>query len=108
MKHTCKAPGCTQQIPAALLMCPRHWAQVPRNIQIRVTGAWRALARSTDSEHHAAWRAAAEEAIAAVTPKKVKPLSVGHSEQSGINNTGRARRETAPLSGGAAPLSPSA
>jgi hypothetical protein len=71
MKHTCKAPDCTRQIPDSLLMCPRHWAQVPRNIQIRVTGAWRALGRGGTPEKHTAYLEARAAAIASLT--KIPP-----------------------------------
>lgn len=74
MKHTCKAPNCPAQIPTALLMCPRHWAQVPRTIQLRVTASWRALCCARPSQDaYAKWRTAADEAIASLTKKNPVP-----------------------------------
>lgn len=68
MKHTCKAPNCTAQISTNLLMCPKHWAQVPRTIQVRVTRTWAAMGRGVTHENHAAYVTARAEAVKAVTP----------------------------------------
>jgi hypothetical protein len=74
MKHTCKAPNCTNQIPDSLLMCPRHWAQVPRSIQIRVTGTWRAMGRGVNEHNHAAYLEARAAAIASLVKKSSDPV----------------------------------
>lgn len=40
-KHTCHAEGCTRIVPPALLMCGRHWKQVPRDLQRDVWRTYR-------------------------------------------------------------------
>src|SRR5690349_9258719 len=69
MKHTCKAPNCPEQISERFLMCSRHWALVPRGIQIRVHRAWRALNQGQDPENIATYQAVVSEAIRSVTPE---------------------------------------
>lgn len=38
--HKCAAEGCDITVSTSILMCPRHWKQVPRAIQARVWKAW--------------------------------------------------------------------
>lgn len=54
----CAALGCEQPIPRLLLMCPPHWALVPRDLQARVTRA--------SVESATEWVAAVADAVAAV------------------------------------------
>lgn len=41
MSHECAVPGCGSVIVAGLLMCKRHWYQVPLNLRSRVNRTWR-------------------------------------------------------------------
>ena len=41
MAHTCHAQGCNVAIPPRLLMCAKHWATVPRELQRRVWATYR-------------------------------------------------------------------
>ena len=64
--HTCRADGCSTEIPRRMLLCMPCWRRVPRDIQRRVAatyqiGQWRGLVSPS-----AAWCEAADEAIAAV------------------------------------------
>lgn len=47
--HPCAAELCAKLIPHRLLMCPRHWGMVPREIQSQL---WRAYTRA-DSDGRA-------------------------------------------------------
>jgi hypothetical protein len=76
MKHTCKAPNCTARISTSLLMCAKHWAQVPKSIQIRVVRNWRALSRGVSQEVLDAYEAARVEAIQSVTKPKSEPTDL--------------------------------
>jgi hypothetical protein len=38
--HRCAATGCRVFVSWRLLMCPRHWRQVPTRLQTRVYRAW--------------------------------------------------------------------
>lgn len=62
--HKCPGPVCEAEIPAAKLMCPGHWAEVPGPLQREVYAAWdRGRGRGT-LRHLRAVQAAIE----AVTP----------------------------------------
>jgi hypothetical protein len=38
--HACFIPGCECRIALHLLMCPTHWAMVPKPLQEQVSVAW--------------------------------------------------------------------
>lgn len=38
--HDCPAAGCTRQVPNHMLMCGRHWGQVPAAQRRAVYRAW--------------------------------------------------------------------
>lgn len=62
--HECPAPGCKTEVSAAKLMCPAHWAQVPKPLQTEVYAAWdRGRGRGSARHLHAITAA-----IEAVTP----------------------------------------
>jgi len=63
LTHQCPAPVCTGQVDAGMLMCPRHWYQVPRPLRRAVWIAWNRGAGAGSPAHVAAMRAA----IAAVS-----------------------------------------
>lgn len=60
--HLCPARHCRARVPADKLMCPVHWAKVPRPMREAVWSTWRKGGGGTRA-HAAAVRAA----IAAVT-----------------------------------------
>lgn len=65
--HDCAVPGCGRQISLAFLMCPAHWAMVPRALQQRVYSAWRVWQKDFRSTAAArAHRAAKDAAVEAV------------------------------------------
>jgi hypothetical protein len=59
-RHECPIHGCTRRLPYAILMCRRHWAKVPRPLQIRLYRAWRRGAGAGTQEHLDAMDAAIE------------------------------------------------
>jgi hypothetical protein len=61
--HECPAPTCTEQVDPAMLMCPRHWYQVPKPLRSALWRAWQRGAGAGSPAHTAAMRAA----IAAVS-----------------------------------------
>lgn len=69
MLHKCKAVGCDRTIPVELLMCRRHWAQVPWGLRRAVRENYRA-GQCIDLKPSSAWRAAADAAIAAVAARE--------------------------------------
>jgi hypothetical protein len=66
--HRCAC--CTKPIRPGLLMCPRHWRQVPAALQREVNAAWRALrscgSLRTNVHGHARYERARTDAVAAV------------------------------------------
>jgi hypothetical protein len=40
--HKCPKEGCEAQLPHEILMCRRHWHDVPVRLKHKVTAAWRA------------------------------------------------------------------
>jgi hypothetical protein len=65
MTHHCHAIACTTAVPPRMLMCRRHWAQVPKDLQRAVWAAYRHGQEDYKRPSHA-WHLAATEAIAAV------------------------------------------
>jgi hypothetical protein len=63
LTHECPAPECTGQVGPDMLMCPRHWYQVPRPLRRAVWVAWCRGAGVGSPAHRAAMAAA----IAAVS-----------------------------------------
>jgi hypothetical protein len=61
--HECPAPACTERADPDKLMCPGHWAQVPKPFRRAVWIAWNRGAGAGNPAHVAAARAA----IAAVS-----------------------------------------
>lgn len=39
--HKCPVTGCDRDLPRHLLMCPRHWREVPSNLQREVNRTWK-------------------------------------------------------------------
>ncbi len=58
LTHECPAPVCTEQVDPDMLMCPRHWYQVPGPLRRAVWIAWRRGAGAGSPAHRAAMRAA--------------------------------------------------
>lgn len=63
MTHECPAPVCSKQAGPDMLMCPRHWYQVPKPLRRAVWITWNRGAGAGTPAHLAAMRAA----IAAVS-----------------------------------------
>jgi hypothetical protein len=68
MTHECPAPVCTEQIDPDMLMCPRHWYQVPKPLRRAVRIAWRRGAGAGSPAHTAAMRAAIKAVRRAACP----------------------------------------
>jgi len=58
MTHDCPAPECTAQVGPDMLMCPRHWYQVPKPVRRAVWIAWNRGAGAGTPAHQAAMAAA--------------------------------------------------
>lgn len=58
MTHECPVPVCRVQVDPSRLMCPPHWAQVPKPIRRAVWIAWNRGAGAGTPAHLAAMRAA--------------------------------------------------
>lgn len=69
MNHHCHALGCQVNTKPELLMCPRHWAMVPKRMQRPVWKTYR-IGQCDDKQPSAAWFLAAETAICAVAWKE--------------------------------------
>lgn len=39
--HTCHWPGCGKQVPPAMWGCLHHWKKLPRDLRMRIWGAYR-------------------------------------------------------------------
>lgn len=64
-EHHCHARGCSSTCPPEHLMCRRHWAMVPANLQRAVWNTYRP-GQCDDKQPSQAWHAAADAAIASV------------------------------------------
>jgi hypothetical protein len=49
--HECPVDRCTRRVPYVVLMCRRHWAKVPRQLQRNVYRTWRRGAGAGTPEH---------------------------------------------------------
>lgn len=47
--HTCRAPGCRVVIGKSKLMCPGHWARVPRMYRDALARVFRQWQRGADT-----------------------------------------------------------
>lgn len=71
MSHTCHARECQKEVPPVMLMCRRHWAMVPKDIQRRVWAHYR-RGQCDDKNPSREWIDAANDAITAVAEKEGK------------------------------------
>lgn len=71
MPHHCHAKDCTLETAPRLLMCPRHWGMVPKDLQRRVWATYRD-GQEQDKKPSADYLAAARAAINAVALKESK------------------------------------
>ena len=74
MTHQCPGPSCDVQVDPSRLMCPGHWAQVPKPIQAAVRRAWDRGAGDGTLAHRAAVRLA----VAAVRREVIPASSLKH------------------------------
>jgi hypothetical protein len=70
--HPCAAEECTREISRGLLMCLSHWHMVPAPLQRAVTRGYRTVRRTKALSDLRVYRAAADQAIAAVREKEIK------------------------------------
>lgn len=56
--HECPAPACAEQVNPDMLMCPRHWYQVPGPLRRAGWIAWQSGAGAGSPAHRAAIRMA--------------------------------------------------
>lgn len=70
-RHACHAERCTRLVPGQLLMCPRHWFMVPKEIQHEVWINYRP-GQAVTKDPSPAYLAAARKAITAVAAKEVR------------------------------------
>jgi hypothetical protein len=68
-EHTCHAMGCDRYTPPRYLMCARHWAMVPANLQAQVNQLYRP-GQEVDKQPSPGYLNAARAAIAAVQRKE--------------------------------------
>ncbi len=69
LAHHCHAKGCRERVEPKLLMCPRHWRMVPRNLQAEVWRTYRA-GQEIDKRPTREYLDAADAAINAVAAKE--------------------------------------
>lgn len=63
MTHHCGIHGCSVELPAYLLFCPRHWSRLPLEVRRRVNKTYRRFTRQpADPERLLALRAVQQEA----------------------------------------------
>lgn len=70
--HHCHAEGCTKDVPPKMLMCRRHWAKVPRQLQRLVWRHYR-IGQEISKAPSAAYMAAQRLAVASVAAIEKKP-----------------------------------
>lgn len=68
MSHTCHVPLCNVPVPPKMLMCLRHWRQVPQTLQREVWRTWRP-GQEQDKKPSEEYLTAAHAAIRAVQPQ---------------------------------------
>jgi hypothetical protein len=73
MVHTCHARLCNTKCLAEYLMCRKHWAMVPRKLQLAVWKHYR-KGQCDDKRPSPQWHEAADAAIAAVALKEGCPF----------------------------------
>lgn len=60
MSATCPGPSCTEQVPSDMLMCRRHWFQVPKDLRQEVLSAWRERLRALEGTQDGTYDAAVD------------------------------------------------
>ena len=71
--HTCHARGCPTPVKPELLMCPKHWGMVPRDLQRAVWQSYRP-GQCEDMNPFAEWHVAADAAIGYVALREERPV----------------------------------
>lgn len=73
LPHTCHARGCKVAVKPEMLMCFKHWRQVPRGIQRMVWDSYRP-GQCDDMKPSAEWHKAADAAIGYVAQLEGQPV----------------------------------
>jgi hypothetical protein len=60
-QHRCAAFGCRKSVNYNFLMCSRHWALVPRPLQVAVYETW------NDGKRTRGWAAAVSAAVSSIS-----------------------------------------
>ncbi len=76
--HHCHANGCTKKTKPEMLMCFKHWKQVPRRLQQAVWRHYRE-GQCEDMSPSKEWHLAADAAIGAVAVLERKPISANQA-----------------------------
>jgi hypothetical protein len=79
MSHVCHANLCVTPCRPEHLMCPRHWAMVPADVQQEVLHHYRP-GQCNDMRPSPEWFAAAKLAVALVAQREGKPTSRAQRE----------------------------
>lgn len=74
MNHHCHAKRCTTNVPPEMLMCRKHWAMVPKDLQRAVWQTYRP-GQCDDKQPSLEWHDAADAAIRVVDQKERAPVS---------------------------------
>ena len=75
-RHVCHAEGCEIEVPPKLLMCAKHWRQVPRTIQRAIWRHYRP-GQEVDKAPTSEYVAVMKQAIAAVAGRSQNEPSSG-------------------------------
>jgi hypothetical protein len=76
MTHQCPGPNCNEQVDPSRLMCPAHWAQVPKPVRRAVWITWNHGTGAGAPTHRAATRLA----VAIVRREVIPASSLKHKE----------------------------
>lgn len=69
MKHVCHATECNVEVPPRLLMCAKHWAMVPNQIQRGIWAAYR-MGQEYDKKPSPEYMVVYHQAVNAVDEKE--------------------------------------
>lgn len=85
MSHHCHAKGCAVKTRPVYLMCPKHWAMVPQELQRPVWATYR-VGQCDDKRPSKEWHEAADAAIKFVFEKEFKARKSATAEDTAKEN----------------------